>query len=93
MAKKEEIGFPELHTQLRIIGRLLAAQLKPTVGQQEMIRLLGTSGASHAEIADVLATTPATVGVTLQRLRKKAAKAINGSESVPPPTTEDLADV
>jgi DNA-directed RNA polymerase specialized sigma24 family protein len=69
-----EIGFNELHTQLRIISRLLAAQLKSSIGQQELIRLLSGTGASHAEIADVSGTTTATVAVTVQRLRKKAAR-------------------
>ena len=67
-----DIGFAELHTQLRIISRLLAAQLKVTTGQQELVRLLSTTGASNAEIADVVDTTPATVATTLQRLRKKS---------------------
>jgi len=76
MPKKrdESIGFPELHTQLRLISKLLAAQLKPTTGQQEMVRLLASTGASNAEVADVLDTTPATINATLQRLKKKAAK-------------------
>ena len=72
--RDDTIGFPELHTQLRIISRLLAAQLKATVGQQEMVRLLSSTGASSAEIADVLDTTAATVNVTQQRLKKKASK-------------------
>lgn len=73
MAKSNaDAGFTELHTQLRIISRLLAAQLKATTGQQEMVRLLSTTGATNAEIADVLDTTAATVATTLQRLRKKA---------------------
>lgn len=73
MAKRNgEIGFAELHTQLRIISRLLAAQLKATTGQQEMVRLLVTTGASNGEIADVLDTTAATVATTIQRLRKRA---------------------
>lgn len=72
MAKaNENIGFAELHIQLRIISRLLAAQLKATTGQQEMVRLLMTTGASNAEVADVLDTTPATIATTIQRLKKK----------------------
>lgn len=76
MAKKsgEDIGFSDLHVQLRIINRLLAAQLRATTGQQEMVRLLSSSGASSAEIADVLDTTPGTVNTTLQRLKKKAGQ-------------------
>lgn len=77
--RNENIGFPELHVQLRIMSRLLAAQLKATTGQQEMVKLLASTGASHAEIADVLDTTPATVSVTLQRLKKRAAKSIRDS--------------
>ncbi len=72
MAK--EIGFSELHTQLRIISRLLAAQLRATTGQQEMVRLLSGIGATNAEVADVLDTTAATVATTVQRLKKKGAK-------------------
>lgn len=68
----KEIDLGDLHTQMRITNRLLAAQLKPVTGQQEMVRLLSTTGASNAEIADVLDTTPATVATTIQRLRKRA---------------------
>lgn len=78
--RDETIGFPELHTQLRITNRLLAAQLKPTLGQQEMVRLLASTGASSAEIADVLDTTPATVNATVQRLKKRAAKTGKAAE-------------
>jgi DNA-binding CsgD family transcriptional regulator len=72
--RDDSIGFPELHTQLRITNRLLAAQLKAVFGQQEMVRLLSTSGATNTEIADVLDTTPATVTATLQRLKKKGTR-------------------
>jgi len=64
-----------LHTQLRIISRLLAAQLRANTSQQDMVRLLSSTGATNAEIADVLDTTPATISATLQRLKKKAASA------------------
>lgn len=67
------IGFAELHTQLKITNRLLVAQLKNTMRQNELIALLATTGASHREVADVLNTTPATVQVTLQRQKKKRA--------------------
>jgi DNA-directed RNA polymerase specialized sigma24 family protein len=60
--------------QAKITNRLLAAQLKATTAQQDMVRLLSTTGATNQEIADVLDTTAATVATTLQRLRKKAAK-------------------
>jgi hypothetical protein len=67
------IGFAELHTQLRITNRLLVAGLKNTMRQTDLIALLATTGASAREIADVLDTTPATVQVTLQRHKKKRA--------------------
>jgi DNA-binding MarR family transcriptional regulator len=60
------------------MSRLLAAQLKPTLGQQEMVRLLASTGATHSEIADVLDTTPGTVTTTIQRLKKKATQAATG---------------
>ena len=43
------------------------------MSQQDMVRLLASTGASYQEIAEVLDTTPATVSTTLQRLKKKAA--------------------
>jgi DNA-binding CsgD family transcriptional regulator len=64
-------GFPELLTQARITNRLLAAQLRETMSQQDLVRLLIGTGASNQDIADVLNTTPATVATTLQRLRRK----------------------
>lgn len=71
---REAASLDDLNTQLRIISRLLAAQLRATVGQQDLVRILIGTGASHAEIADVLGTTAATVGVTVQRLKKRATK-------------------
>ena len=76
---KSDIGFPELLTQMKITNRLLAARLKSTMGQQDMVRLLSTTGATNQEIAEVLDTTPATVSTTLQRLRKKAKSAKEAS--------------
>ena len=65
-------GLPELVTQARITNRLLAAQLRETMSQQDLVRLLIGTGASNQDIADVLNTTAATVATTIQRLRKKA---------------------
>ncbi len=75
MPPRKDVGFADLHVQLRIISRLLAAQLKATTGQQEMVRMLASTGASNAEIADVLDTTPATVAATLHRLKRRSSKA------------------
>jgi len=76
---KGDVGFPELLTQMKIANRLLAARLKSTMSQQDMVRLLSTTGATNQEIAEVLDTTPATVSTTLQRLKKKAKPAREGS--------------
>jgi len=73
MARRDtSAGFPELLTQARITNRLLAAQLRETMSQQDLVRLLIGTGASNQDIADVLNTTPATVATTVQRLRRKA---------------------
>lgn len=70
MSRNDDIGFADLHTQLRITNRLLIAQLRSSMKQVELIKLLASTGASNAEIADVLGTTAATVKTTLQRARK-----------------------
>ena len=68
------VGFEDLLNQMKITNRLLQAQLKGTIGQQDMVALLASTGATHQDIADVLDTTAATVATTLQRLKKKKAK-------------------
>jgi DNA-binding CsgD family transcriptional regulator len=78
-------GFPELLTQARIANRLLAAQLRETMSQQDLVRLLIGTGASNQDIADVLNTTPATVATTVQRLRRKAQG--KGNDVSPLPDT------
>lgn len=80
MGKDYAIGFGELHTQMKITNKLLAAQLKDTLQQKDLIRLLLTTGANDQEIADVLGTTAGTVSVTKVRL-KKEVKAKKGSKS------------
>lgn len=71
MAKSITIGFEHLYTQQKITNKLLAAQLKDKMKQVELVGLLATTGASDAEIADVLNTTAATVSVTKAKLRKR----------------------
>jgi DNA-binding CsgD family transcriptional regulator len=70
MRRDDTIGFAELHVQQRITNRLLAAQLRATMKQVELIKLLASTGATNVEIADVVGTTAGTVKTTLQRLRK-----------------------
>jgi DNA-binding NarL/FixJ family response regulator len=72
-------GLPELITQVRITNRLLAAQLRETMSQQDLVRLLLGTGASNQDIADVLNTTAATVATTIQRLRKRAQEKTNAA--------------
>jgi len=54
---------------------LLAAQLRATMKQNELVALLATTGASHQDIATILGTTPGTVAVALARKRQETAKA------------------
>jgi DNA-directed RNA polymerase specialized sigma24 family protein len=64
-------GEQEIVTQLRITNRLLAAQLRSTMKQNELIALLATTGASHQDIATILGTTANTVNVTLVKKRRQ----------------------
>ena len=64
----------DLLKQAKTTNRLLAAQLKSQMSQMQLVKLLTTTGLTAREIADVLDTSPATVAVTLQRLRKKKTR-------------------
>ncbi len=88
MIRMSPASIDDLLKQAKTTNRLLAAQLKSQMSQMQLVKLLGTTGLTAKEIAEVLDTTPATVAVTLQRLRQKqsgkptVAKAsgqINGS--------------
>jgi DNA-directed RNA polymerase specialized sigma24 family protein len=68
----------DLLKQAKTTNRLLAAQLKSQMSQMDLVKLLATTGLTAKEIADVLDTTAATVAVTLQRLRNKAARQAGG---------------
>ena len=78
MAKGGSTLQEELLKQAKITNRLLAEQLKSQMGQMELVALLAGSGLTAREVADVLGTTPATVAVTLMRLRGKKAKKAAG---------------
>lgn len=71
MARPLKATLDDLLTQMRITNRLLAAQLKSSMQQNQLIALLASTGATNAEIAAALDTTAATVATTLQRLKKK----------------------
>jgi DNA-binding CsgD family transcriptional regulator len=64
----------DLLKQAKTTNRLLAAQLKSQMSQMQLVKLLTTTGLTAREIADVLDTSPATVAVTLQRLRQKVGR-------------------
>lgn len=75
MARLGSATMDDLLKQAKTTNRLLAAQLKSQMSQMELVKLLATTGLTLREIADVLNTSAATVAVTLQRLRNKAASA------------------
>lgn len=77
MAPKVSVDISDLHLQLKIANRLLAAGLKEKMKQNQLISLLASTGASPTEIADVLDTTPATVSVALNRLKRQPKRASN----------------
>jgi len=70
---KSSATLDDLLKQAKTTNRLLAAQLKSQMSQQDLVKLLMSTDLTNQELADVLDTTAATVAVTLQRLRKKAA--------------------
>jgi DNA-directed RNA polymerase specialized sigma24 family protein len=74
MARGSGASTDDLLIQLKILNRLVAAQLKPTMKQNELVALLASTGATSQEIADVLDTTASVVQVTLHRRRKKSAE-------------------
>ncbi len=74
MGKERHASTDDLLTQAKVTNRLLAAQLKDKMGQQDLVRLLMTTGATDREIAEVLDTTPATIAATKQRLKKKTKR-------------------
>jgi DNA-binding CsgD family transcriptional regulator len=73
MAKSASATLDDLLKQAKTTNRLLAAQLKSQMSQQELVKLLKGTDLTNQELAEVLDTTAATVAVTLQRLKKKAA--------------------
>lgn len=68
MEKESTIG--DLVKQTKITNRLLAAQLKGTMKQQELIMLLASTEATAKEIAEILDTTAGTVSNAIARGKK-----------------------
>jgi DNA-binding CsgD family transcriptional regulator len=73
MGKTASATLDDLLKQAKTTNRLLAAQLKSQMSQMDLVKLLMTTGLTNAEVGDILDTTAATVAVTVQRLKKKAA--------------------
>jgi DNA-binding CsgD family transcriptional regulator len=71
MPRNPSATIDDLLKQAKTTNRLLAAQLKSQMNQTELVKLLATTGLTAREVAEILNTTPATVAVTLQRLKGK----------------------
>jgi hypothetical protein len=67
--RRGDIG--DLLIQAKITNRLLAAQLRGTMKQKELVGLLVSTGGTYAEIASVLDTSEAVVDVTARALRNE----------------------
>jgi DNA-directed RNA polymerase specialized sigma24 family protein len=93
MAKSTSATLDDLLKQAKTTNRLLAAQLKDKMAQQDLVKLLSSIGLSYQELADVLDTTAATVSVTLQRLKKKAAGKTKNSAAPAMDGSADKTDV
>ena len=52
------------------MNKLLAAQLRGRMAQQELVALLLPTGATHQEIGDILGTSADTVEATKRYLKK-----------------------
>ena len=74
MAKLSDATMGDLLIQMRLTNRLLAAQLRIRMSQQELVGLLAGGGTPVQEVASILDTTPATISTTLQRLKRKVTK-------------------
>ena len=83
MANREPfVGVGDLLLQMKITNRLLAAQLRHTMSQQELISLLLEVGATAKEIALVVGTSEGTVKNAIVRLRKRGSDRRDQSQPV-----------
>ena len=81
MPREPSVGFHDLLVQMKITNMLLVAQLRSQMRQQELIALLGSTGATTKEIAEIVNTTPATVANALGRLKKQTGRGGTSSGS------------
>lgn len=64
------IGFEEAISQQRMTNRLLVALLLGSKSQGDIGEMLMATGASPAEVASVIGTTPATISAEKSRRNK-----------------------
>jgi DNA-binding CsgD family transcriptional regulator len=79
--REPSVGFHDLLVQMKITNMLLVAQLRSQMRQQELIALLGRTGATTKEIAEIVNTTPATVANALGRLKKQTGRGTSSGSS------------
>lgn len=79
MRKSETASLADLLVQAKITNRLLAAQLRGQMNQQDLISLLYSTDATNKEIAEILDTTAGTVKTAVARLRKRTDAQKGGS--------------
>jgi len=72
--KAMEPSTADLVIQQKISNRLLAAQLRSTMKQKDLIMLLAGTGASHSDIAEIVGTTAGTVQNALARTKKSGGE-------------------
>lgn len=71
-------NFADATNELRLIRRLITAQLVQGMKQRDAIALLANAGLEPKQVADALGTTPGTVSVALVALRKEGKVRASG---------------
>lgn len=77
------VGVSDLLLQMKITNRLLAAQLRVSMTQQQLIALLATTDARAKEIAEIVGTTPGTVKNALVRVKNRTKAGAKPEENLP----------
>jgi CRP-like cAMP-binding protein len=74
MSERRGVSLEDLLVQQRMTNRLLVALMQRASASKfnvkGLVEVLADTGATVAEIADAIGTTPGTVGVTLNRRKK-----------------------
>lgn len=88
MSRQRAKTLDDLHAQARITNRLLAAQLRERMSQQDLIKLLMSTDASDREIADILDTSAGTVSNAKSRLKRRARTGAGPADATDDSNTE-----